>query len=367
MLQQVINLTQPAVSRPGAIPETQPMMRVLSYRNGAKTAQVYSLEVTATTAAITMKRNGITKTFSTTGTGSNALAAADLLAKIQADATANGWVYVSRDSATLTLTTRHAGTVFAVVYSGASGITASETTAAADQVSLRFGVFVARASTAGQVTSVTGQAKIVTLAPSAANSTVYSFVIRRADTGAQKLFSITSDSSATVKQICDAVTAAFSFTGFTCSDDDTTLTITGPSGVDYDLTLVGAGVFAVAVTQNAGFARQLAGITLTSDTIALAAPTSDFTDALNSYPAGTLAEVAESGVVLALCDDTVADGDPVYVRVTASGSEVVGSVRNDSDSGDCILLPGARFLGASVGSSADPVGAKIQFDCTRRA
>lgn len=367
MLQLVVNNQMPAVNRPGAFPETQPPVRIQSFINGARVAQVYSLQITATTASITMKRNDITKTFATSGTGSNSLAAADLLAKIAADGTANGWVYVIRNTDTLTLTTRHAGLSFAVTYSGAVGITASETTAAADQSALRFGIFVAKSATAGQVTGVTAQAKIVTLAPTEANSTGYAFVIRRNDTGAEKITSITSDGSATKKKICDVVTAAFSFTDFTCTDDDVTLTITGPVGVDFDLFTIGAGVFAVATTQNAGFARPLAGLTALSDSIALGYNQGEFESEVNSYPAGNIAAVVESGIMLALCDDSVADGDPVYVRVTASGSEVVGSVRNDSDSGDCVLLPGARFLGTYVGTSSAMVGAKIQFDCSRRA
>jgi len=61
-------------------------------------------------------------------------------------------------------------------------------------------------------------------------------------------------------------------------------------------------------------------------------------------------------------DDSVSRFDPVYIRITATGNEKVGSVRNDSDSGDAILLSGARFLEAASGSAAAHAPVRIQFD-----
>ena len=42
-------------------------------------------------------------------------------------------------------------------------------------------------------------------------------------------------------------------------------------------------------------------------------------------------------------ETTYTDGDPVFVRMIATGNEVAGHVRNAADSTDCVLLKGARF------------------------
>lgn len=60
----------------------------------------------------------------------------------------------------------------------------------------------------------------------------------------------------------------------------------------------------------------------------------------------TLGEVDEIDVLLD-AGETVADGDPVYVRCTAGSGEQLGACRNDSDGGDCLLVANARFCSAS--------------------
>ena len=53
--------------------------------------------------------------------------------------------------------------------------------------------------------------------------------------------------------------------------------------------------------------------------------------------------VMRKGFVWATAEDTHTKGASVYVRFTISGAEVKGAVRTDSDSGDALLLSGARF------------------------
>jgi len=57
-----------------------------------------------------------------------------------------------------------------------------------------------------------------------------------------------------------------------------------------------------------------------------------------SFAAGSMVPVAKSGVIYVAPEVDVAAGDPVFVRVTAAGAEVLGALRNDADGGDAVQI-----------------------------
>lgn len=59
--------------------------------------------------------------------------------------------------------------------------------------------------------------------------------------------------------------------------------------------------------------------------------------------------VLKGGIVLVPCEEDTVPGDPVFVRVVATGAEVEGAVRKSADASDCIDLTGkAEFLSSRV-------------------
>jgi len=75
---------------------------------------------------------------------------------------------------------------------------------------------------------------------------------------------------------------------------------------------------------------------------------------------GAACNVAEWGRVYMAVEETMAVGDSVYCRITSDGGSntQLGKIRNDSDSGKCVLVPGARVLFG--GTTTQP--ALVEFD-----
>lgn len=70
------------------------------------------------------------------------------------------------------------------------------------------------------------------------------------------------------------------------------------------------------------------------------------------YEIGHKMLIKRVGYVWAASEEALAFGDPVYVRITANGGNtVLGKIRNDADSGNCIQLTGARVERASTGTN----------------
>lgn len=58
------------------------------------------------------------------------------------------------------------------------------------------------------------------------------------------------------------------------------------------------------------------------------------------FAAGSMVPVAKAGVFYVNPEVDITQGDPVFVRVTATGTEVFGALRNDSDGGDALQIQG---------------------------
>ena len=349
---------------------------LMSLLNNSEAAQVETLQATSTSYAVTLTKGGVSRTFSGTGLANANASAAALKAAIEADGIASGWVSVSVATDTVTATALFSGSEHAVSYSGATNITLTETTAASDGASIEFGLAVMHDSTEGQgvrPTKTSAVAKVVHLTPAAVNSAIYYVGVELSD--GRKIFaSYTADGSATAQEIVEglqpAIDALMPASTVVWTEDNAKLIATSEvAGVDFTAIYGSSNSTATwthaidTANVTSALTRPLAGIAVRSPSIP-ASPTytgGDGTPA-SSYPSQSEMTVMEAGVIVGLTDDTVSRFDPVYVRCTATGSEKVGSFRNDSDSGDCILLAGARFIEAAAGTSSAHAPVKIQLE-----
>lgn len=62
-----------------------------------------------------------------------------------------------------------------------------------------------------------------------------------------------------------------------------------------------------------------------------------------NYADGELVPIIRNGDAWVTSETAVKDGDPVWVRVVATGNEVLGALRATPDSNDCVLISNARF------------------------
>jgi len=69
-----------------------------------------------------------------------------------------------------------------------------------------------------------------------------------------------------------------------------------------------------------------------------------------TYAANAMVPVLKKGRAWVTTEGSVSNGDPVYVRFVATGSEVRGAVRATPDSTDCALLRRARFVSSRTGA-----------------
>lgn len=63
----------------------------------------------------------------------------------------------------------------------------------------------------------------------------------------------------------------------------------------------------------------------------------------NAVKAGAMMPVLAEGAIYMHCEQVVTVTDPVYVRFSATGSQKLGAVRKDDDTGTARLVLGARF------------------------
>lgn len=362
---------------PGMIPRYDGMPpRVVSLTNNSKAAQVETLQCTGTSYAVTLRKGGVSRAFSGSGFANASASAADLHDAIEADGIASGWVDVSVSTDTVTATARFAGTGEDVTYALNTNVTLTQTTAASDGAAIGFGLAVMHDSTVDQgvrPTATTAVAQVDWLAPANVNSLDYYAGAQLSD-GRVVLASYLSDGTATVQEIVEALQLAldpqFPASTIVVTEDNAKLILTAEvAGTPFDSLYGSSGATALwtrtasVANVTSGFTRPIAGFAVRSShlgsTISYSGGEGDIA---TEYPASGEVSVMESGVIVAETDDVVSRFDPVYVRITATGDEKVGSVRNDSDSGDCILLSGARFIEAASGTAAVHAPVRIQFD-----
>jgi len=129
----------------------------------------------------------------------------------------------------------------------------------------------------------------------------------------------------------------------------------------------------ILVSNNPGLAMENASLTVTDDTTASVAPTFAATyssqnigvanDAVANLP-GETAAIVRKGTLYCKAEETLALGASVYVRVQASGANTQrGALRNDADSGTCVLVSSLRLLGPTVtASDGSSIAAPVEIN-----
>jgi hypothetical protein len=78
------------------------------------------------------------------------------------------------------------------------------------------------------------------------------------------------------------------------------------------------------------------------------------------FPAKYEVALSATDMYAVYVDDTVAIGDPVFLRHTAGGS-VIGTFRNDADTANAQAIAGAQFMTAAVGTNEALALAVVNF------
>ena len=79
-----------------------------------------------------------------------------------------------------------------------------------------------------------------------------------------------------------------------------------------------------------------------------------------SYEPGNVVNVMRAGRMWTASEVAVVKHDPVYVRVAVNGAlNTIGAIRNDADTANAILVPGARFMDSAA--QGEPVRVEFNF------
>ena len=211
-----------------------------------------------------------------------------------------------------------------------------------------------------EATTVAAVAQVTDATPATPSaSDVAHFIVTRDSTGdgLPETYDVPVVPGATVALTCDAIVTAFAgplITDLVVTDGTTKAIFTGPAGLQFNVTVNVEGgngttcAFAedtAAVVASSTFTNAVLGPVILEQKLELPSG-----GGLVEFEPGDQIAIPERTAgfdVLLDVGETVAKGDPVYVRCTATGTEQRGACRNDSDSGDCLLWSGAEFITAN--------------------
>lgn len=304
----------------------------------------------------TMLVNGATITFTSDASGTKAEIATGLTAAVNASAVAGAAVHAVATATTIVLTAFNRGNDFAFSESD-SNLTSAVTTAAADPTDLGFGLGVQNhASKDGHVQLPgLGTAQILTATPTHVNDTSYGLTLAFDATGdgQDEIYTsfMTSDGSATVKEILDELTIqlnrALPANTVVVTDDDAIMTLTSEqAGMSFTLTgtagTTGTWTFAVST---ANVREPFMGVSLHTQL-------AESSDETGVYEGGTIANIGQKDIVVAVrldASQTPTVGDLVWCRATAGATETAGAFRTTQDATDCVPCSNCRWVAPSDG------------------
>ena len=289
-------------------------------------------------------------TYTSDGTATTAEIAAGLESACDADANINAFINASSASNVLTLTGRYKGESFTFSVTPAADVTLATGTAAAAAGAIPFGrACVLDADNTDGVElpdTANDTLKVIHATPTAENAGIYGLtVVADLDfDGIKESYtaSYTADGSATVQEIVEALQAALDAqmpaNTVAITEDDTKLVFTSElPNLDFDVTATEIGSTATwtIATDTALVPLRFKGVSLHSHRVE--------TDSAGAtqYSGGDVVSLLQKGDIWVELDDAITPslGDPVFVRASASGSEVLGAFRDSQDGADCIFLP----------------------------
>lgn len=347
----------------GSLPDTGARRDARSYRRSGKAKQVTTVTVssavdsTVYTLSIGPSANRPTAVTYTSGVGATTTTiAAGLAAAINADADAGALVFATSSAAVITLTGIMGGVSFVVSESDSNLGTPSTTTSASAAPTIYFGTAFAKNASVTDgckaLAAADATAQVVTIAPTAENTTEYGVtIIGDFDgDGKDEVYSAvyTSDGSATDAEIVDAFVArlndqlpANSVLAANAADD---LTLTAEiAGLPFKVTSYtsGSNAFDPAIT-TANVLPPLAGIALRAQVVEQNA------SGVGAYADAIAVSGLTEGRAYVRLDASVsptAGTRSVWVRMTAGADEVTGAFRAAADSTDCLPLSAWGFKG----------------------
>ena len=289
-------------------------------------------------------------TYTSDGTATTSEIAAGLESACDADANINAFINASSASNVLTLTGRYKGESFTFSVTPAADVTLATGTAAAAAGAIPFGracVLDANNTDGVELPDTANDTlKVVHATPTAENSATYdlSLVADLDFDGINEVYtaSYSADGSATVQEIVEALQAALDAqmpaNTIAITEDDAKLIFTSElPNLDFNVTATENGSTATwtIATDTALVPLRFKGVSLHSHRVE--------TDSAGAtqYSGGDVVSLLQQGDIWVELDDAITPslGDPVFVRASASGSEVLGAFRDSQDGADCIFLP----------------------------
>lgn len=348
--------------RAGHVHDSSPFKDIIRRKVGTGAAEVRSITVDTS-------RNSHVYAFTLAGVAfsitSAAAATLITIAKQIQDAINGsslfGVLYAQSDGVdTVNVTYRTAGTAFTLTDAD-DDLTTALVTSASSGSSLPPGVIAMEdANDPGQngaitlPTSITPVAKVVDVTPVFSAGDELALNITVLGITYPVVVTMTTDLETTINALVDAIEDAMPASTVAATDGATKLTLTSEvAGQDFKVAAGSSDVSdgdsdaatITTVTENtaAAFTGSLLGPVLLEQVGEL--PNSGSF----AYSPGEVVGVGRVGRFDVPLDagETVAAGDSVYVRTTASASEQLGACRNDADGGDCILWARARFISSN--------------------
>tara|TARA_S200002703_G_scaffold91618_2_gene79097 strand:- start:3755 stop:4918 length:1164 start_codon:yes stop_codon:yes gene_type:complete len=292
-------------------------------------------------------------TYTSDGTATTSEIASGLSSAVTADANINAFITPSISGASpnvLTLTGRYKGESFTFSVTPAADVTLATGTAAAAAGAIPFGrACVLDADNTDGIElpdTANDTLKVVHATPTAENNAIYdlSLVADLDFDGINEVYtaSYSADGSADVQEIVEALQAALDAqmpaNTIAITEDDAKLIFTSElPNLDFNVTGVELGATATwTITTDTDLVPlRFKGVSLHSHRV------ETDSDGATQYSGGDVVSLLQKGDIWVEVDDAItpALGDPVFVRASASGSEVLGAFRDSQDGADCIFLP----------------------------
>ena len=302
-------------------------------------AQVATVTITAQNSTLyTVTINGVSVTYTSDASGTQAEISAGLQAAILAEPAISGLVDPS-GSTTLVITSRQAGLAFTIAVG--ANLSAAATTASAAAAALPFGRAVLRDASNVQgcqlIAASAFTASSIEFTPTAVNSTLYR--INLTVDGEVYVISYTSDGSATAQEIVEGLKAAadlLTIPNVVTSEDDSVFLVESANGSS--ISAQPTSNLAMVVTNGDTLESLLAGVSLRQDT-----EDPSQTGGVDGYAPNANCSIRRMGRVRVATEASCSPGDKVYVRVAASGSNTTIGIFSNAGGAGAVLLPGASW------------------------
>lgn len=323
MSQQIYRTSLP-VARAGWVENNGDDVTLVN--DAPRTQQVDTIVVATATHSheYIVEIDGVLVSYTADSSTGKAEISAGLTAAINAEPLLNGRLTAVDDlTDTVTITARYGGTGFVLTTDDAK-LTLATTTANDEADPLDFGVPVIRGSSDTRcrlVDSAALTAKVITVTPVHINDATYSLSVTVR--GVTYTAQTTADGSATVKEICDAITpilnAQLPANTVLVADDDTAWTLTAEiAGLDFQ---VAAGsdnasatmtVVETTATMLTDVHSALVGITKFSDLVGMT------TAGVAQFPGGSAVPVRRNGRIVVATEESMTSASDVWLGVTGA-------------------------------------------------